>query len=120
MIEGYGVSFTTMGMKKTVSLATLIGAMSMSAGTALAQDERERRVGEALARDLCSECHIVTETQRGPILDGVPSFPDLARSGRTDAQLRAWLTDPHPPMPPMPLSEREIASVIAYIRSFSD
>lgn len=92
----------------------------LAAGSAGAQDARERRAGEQLARDLCSECHIVSEVQRGPVLDGVPSFPELARSKRTDAQLRAWLTDPHPPMPDQPLSEREIASVIAYIRSFSD
>lgn len=109
-----------MRMTTTVSLAILIGAMSLSAGTVAADEDRERRLGERLSGDLCSACHIVDEAQRGPALDGVPSFLELARSGRSDAQLRAWLTNPHPPMPQMPLSEREIASVIAYIRSFSD
>ncbi|MGB0572832.1 MAG: c-type cytochrome [Alphaproteobacteria bacterium] len=73
-----------------------------------------------MSRDLCAGCHIVSEDQRGPVLEGMPSFPELARSKRSNVQLRAWLTEPHPPMPPLPLSEREIASVIAYIRSFAD
>ncbi|MBT3400916.1 MAG: hypothetical protein HOF34_02425 [Rhodospirillaceae bacterium] len=104
----------------SVSIAMLVGAMLLQGNAAVAQGARERIAGERLSRDLCSQCHIVSETQRGPALDGVPSFLDLGRSKRTDAQLRAWLTDPHPPMPKVPLSEREIFSVIAYIRSFSD
>ncbi|MBT3930925.1 MAG: cytochrome c [Rhodospirillaceae bacterium] len=101
-------------------LVLSLGAMVFMVSPADAQEERERRAGEQLSRNLCSECHIVSENQRGPVLEGMPSFPELARSTRTNAQLRAWLTDPHPPMPSLPLSEREIASVIAYIRSFSD
>ncbi|MEP4378472.1 MAG: c-type cytochrome [Alphaproteobacteria bacterium] len=101
-------------------LALSIVMTASMVNPAAGQDERERRAGEQLSRDLCAACHIVSENQRGPVLDGMPSFPELARSKRTNAQLRAWLTDPHPPMPALPLSEREIASVIAYIRSFSD
>lgn len=108
----------TMRIILTMFLAMFLGVLT--ANMAQAQDARERRAGEQLSRNLCAECHIVSDTQRGPVLDGVPSFPALARSRRTNAQLRAWLTDPHPPMPSLPLSEREIASVIAYIRSFSD
>jgi len=98
----------------------LVGTILLPDNAAVAQEARERRAGERLSHDLCAECHIVSDTQRGPALDGVPPFGELARSKRTNAQLRAWLTDPHPPMPQLPLSEREIASVIAYIRSFSD
>jgi cytochrome c len=104
----------------TLIFAVSIGTTMSAANPADAQEERERRVGAQLSQDLCAGCHIVSEDQRGPVLEGIPSFPELAHSKRTNAQLRAWLTDPHPPMPPLPLSEREIASVIAYIRSFSD
>ena len=104
----------------TLFLALSLGALVSTVTPVEAQEERERRAGEQLSRDLCAGCHIVSENQRGPVLEGMPSFPELARSNRTNAQLRAWLTAPHPPMPPQPLSEREIASVIAYIRSFSD
>lgn len=104
----------------TFFLASVLALAALPADSAVGQDARERRAGEALSRDLCAGCHIVTEAQRGPVIDGVPSFPELGRSKRTNAQLRAWLTDPHPPMPRLPLSEREIASVIAYMRSFSD
>lgn len=86
----------------------------------LAQEDNERILGATLAQELCSGCHVVSEKQRGPAYDGVPSFPTLGRSELTNAQLRGWLSEPHPVMPAMPLSEREIAAVIAYIRSFAD
>jgi mono/diheme cytochrome c family protein len=87
---------------------------------ALAQDDRQRLQGLDLARDLCSGCHVVTENQRGTAIDGAPSFPMLGRSGRSNDHLRVWLSEPHPVMPQMPLSEEQIAAVIAYIRSFAD
>jgi len=87
---------------------------------ALAQEDNERIRGATLAQELCSGCHVVSENQRGSAYDGVPSFRTLGRSELTNAQLRGWLSEPHPVMPAMPLSEREIAAVIAYIRSFAD
>lgn len=87
---------------------------------AVAQEDDARLVGEKLSRELCSGCHVVSENQRGSAYDGVPSFPTLGRSELTNAQLRGWLSEPHPIMPQMPLSDREIAAVIAYIRSFAD
>lgn len=92
----------------------------MAAGPVLAQEDAERLLGLDLSRDLCSGCHVVEENQRSAVIDGVPSFPTLGRSGRSNAQLRVWLSEPHPVMPQMPLSEREITAVIAYIRSFAD
>jgi cytochrome c len=108
-----------MNMRVGLAIVAILAVMAQPVPAA-AQDERARRAGAALEQDLCSQCHIVSEAQRGPVLDGVPSFPALARSDRTDAQLRAWLTDPHPPMPRVTLSESEISDVIAYMRSFSD
>lgn len=100
-------------------------ALTLCAGLVLApplmaQEDNERIRGAMLAQELCSGCHVVSENQRGPAYDGVPSFPTLGRSELTNAQLRGWLSEPHPVMPAMPLSEREIAAVIAYIRSFAD
>lgn len=93
------------------------GALS---GPAQAQDDARRLQGLELSRNLCSGCHVVEENQRSAVIDGVPSFPMLGRSGLTNEHLRVWLSDPHPVMPQMPLSEQQIAAVIAYIRSFAD
>ena len=53
-------------------------------------------------------------------MDGVPPFPEIARSEISDARLRGWFAVPHPVMPQMSLSARETEAVIAYIRSFAD
>lgn len=98
---------------------TLCAGLSL-ASHAVAQEDSERILGATLSQELCSGCHVVSENQRGSAYDGVPSFPSLGRSELTQAQLRGWLSEPHPVMPAMPLSEREIAAVIAYIRSFAD
>jgi len=98
----------------------LIAAGVLVAGPVAAQEDAERLLGLDLSRDLCSGCHVVEENQRSTVIDGVASFPTLGRSGLSNAELRIWLSEPHPVMPQMPLSEREITAVIAYIRSFAD
>jgi mono/diheme cytochrome c family protein len=100
----------------------LITGMAMgSGGVASADEADERNAGAAIATELCSGCHIVAEGQREPVPDGPPPFSTIAsRPGRTMGYLQAYLTDPTPPMPHVPLSKRQIDSVIAYIRSFAD
>lgn len=112
MIRMKNVGHVLFGFLTTIGIAV--------APPALAQDDRQRLQGLDLARDLCSGCHVVTENQRRAVVDGVPSFPMLGRSGLSNEHLRVWLSDPHPAMPQMPLSEQQIAAVIAYIRSFAD
>ncbi len=102
--------------------AAFIFAMAIGvSGTAQADDARDRAAGAAVAQELCSGCHIVAEGQSGPVPDGPAPFPVIAeRPGRTVGYLQAYLSAPTPPMPHVPLSKREIDSVIAYIRSFAD
>lgn len=97
------------------------GALMWSNGAAGDEEGRERAAGAVVAQELCSGCHIVAEGQDGPVPDGVPPFPVIAdRPGRTIGYLQAYLSEPTPPMPHLPLSKRQIDSVIAYIRSFAD
>lgn len=103
-----------------ILFGVLMLAGGVLSGSAQAQDDRQRLQGLDLSRDLCSGCHVVEENQRRPVIDGAPSFPMLGRSGLSNEHLRVWLSDPHPVMPQMPLSEQQIAAVIAYIRSFAD
>ena len=70
-------------MNRTFSIGATLALLAL-ASPATAQEDQARRDGARLARDLCSECHIVSEGQRGPVIDGVPSFASLARDDRTD------------------------------------
>ena len=103
-----------------VGIILILGMPVLSSGAAGADETRDR-AGSAIAREVCSGCHIVAEGQAGPVPDGVPPFAVIAdRPGRTIGYLQAYLSDPTPPMPHLPLSKRQIDSVIAYIRSFAD
>jgi cytochrome c551/c552 len=71
--------------------------------------------GEAMARAVCSACHIVATDQTKANAD-VPSFMSIARKyrGKSDT-LRAFLMEPHQPMPDLSLNRQEILDLLAYI-----
>jgi mono/diheme cytochrome c family protein len=71
--------------------------------------------GRALAERWCAACHLIDAGSRGPVAQGPPSFQSIARSGQSEAQLRAFLTKPHGAMPDLALSRAEIDDLIAYI-----
>jgi hypothetical protein len=61
-------------------------------------------------------CHLVEPAGRGG--DAGPPFVQIAnRPDRTAQTLRAWLNDPHPPMPNLGLSGREVDDIAVYIES---
>jgi mono/diheme cytochrome c family protein len=50
--------------------------------------------------------------------DAAPPFESIANNPLvTEEGLRAWLADPHPPMPKFDLTRTEIDDIIAYIKS---
>jgi mono/diheme cytochrome c family protein len=80
---------------------------------AAAQDVRH---GRAIAEAWCAQCHLVGPG--GPGVDLAPPFEAIARDpARSDDWLRAWLSDPHPPMPDLDLTRLEIEDLLAYLRS---
>jgi mono/diheme cytochrome c family protein len=72
------------------------------------------RAGAEVALRWCTACHLVRPAASGPAVQGPPAFQTIARERTTDA-LRAFLTRPHPPMPPIELSRADIDNLIAYI-----
>ena len=73
--------------------------------------------GKDLATRWCSSCHDVG-TGRPPN-DGAPAFEAVARRpGMTRAGLEGWLANPHPPMPKLTLTRREIDDIVSYIETF--
>ena len=83
---------------------------------ALAQGDPE--AGRELVRRWCTTCHVVdlegTGTDAGPALPAL-----LAGKRRSADEIRGWLADPHPPMPNLSLSRREIDDILAYLQSLT-
>lgn len=89
-------------------------ALACAATPAAAFGEVEE--GRGIAQRWCAECHQVTP--EGNATDVAPGFPAMAKDpAYTDARLRGWLSDPHPPMPKLQLTRREIDALVAYVRS---
>jgi mono/diheme cytochrome c family protein len=90
---------------------------ALAALPALADDTA---AGESLARRWCAACHVVAADQTAAG-DAAPSFRSIANDpARTEGWLRAWLADPHPPMPNPGLSADQIDAVIAYLATLRE
>lgn len=75
--------------------------------------------GRLLAERWCVECHVVSPGTPGG--DLAPSFASVANREGGEAEIvRAWLVDPHPPMPNMSLTMAEIDDLVAYVMSLRD
>jgi mono/diheme cytochrome c family protein len=84
--------------------------------TAMPAQAFEAEMGHALARLWCASCHQVEPG--GGTSDVVPGFQVIADDpARTPERLRAWLNDPHPPMPKLSLTRQEIDAILAYLDS---
>lgn len=99
--------------RKPAELALAL-ALAFAATPAAAFGEVEE--GRDIAKRWCAECHQVAPDANAT--DVAPGFPAIAKDpAYTDARLRGWLSDPHPPMPKLQLSRREIDALVAYVRS---
>lgn len=92
------------------------GALCLAASQpALAADNAARGLG--LARQWCSSCHTV-EPQQVTDSDKAPTFTEIAQR-HDEKWIKAWLTNPHPPMQGITLSHTQIDDLTAYIKSLS-
>jgi mono/diheme cytochrome c family protein len=100
---------------KHVILSVLSGAaLAVQAGSASAAGDPGS--GLVLAKTWCSSCHIVAPNAAGG--DTAPPFASIAnRPNRSPGATRAWLTDTHPPMPNLNLSNQQMDDVGAYLES---
>ena len=89
----------------------LFGTLALASAASAGPDE-----GLSLARQWCTSCHIVAPGTGGS--DAAPPFESIANNPLVTVEgLRAWLADPHPPMPKFDLTRTEIDDIIAYIKS---
>lgn len=72
--------------------------------------------GREIAERWCASCHLTAPDQTRALAD-VPTFMSIA--GRSDGDLgwlEAFLFEPHPPMPDMRLSRRDIQDLVDYFK----
>jgi mono/diheme cytochrome c family protein len=75
--------------------------------------------GRQFALDNCRPCHVVARDQSSSVrFANAPDFQTIANMPQTTpVGLNVWLTNPHPTMPTLVLSQAEATDVIAYIMS---
>ncbi len=94
-------------------LCLTIAVASLGAAPAFG-DEIAR--GKELASRWCVDCHVIAPNTPGG--DVGPPFPAVAAEPyQSETALKAWLADPHPPMPDLNLSAPEFDALAAYIMS---
>ena len=104
-------------MKTPRILFALALAAPAVAPAIVSAEDAER--GKALSLRWCVACHVVEEETPGG--DAGPAFASVVNQlGRSDDELRVWLSEPHPPMPDLNLSSIEIDDIIAYIASLRE
>lgn len=77
--------------------------------------------GRQLAQKLCIGCHAVGKVADGAVLADVPTFWAIGnKPGQSAAAIAGRIVVPHPPMPEIQLTRREIADLAVYILSLQD
>lgn len=94
-------------------------AFGLSGGPASTEPMGDPVKGHALAKRLCSNCHIVdTDAAAATVSADVPSFAAVAAlPGQSAERIAGRIVVPHPPMPQIELTRSEIRDLTAYILS---
>jgi mono/diheme cytochrome c family protein len=101
--------------KHVLQLAACVSVVAASTAPSGAVGDVAR--GKQIAKRWCVSCHLVSPDQKGANTD-VPTFFEIARrSADSVTDLKAFLVDPHPPMPDLNLTRSEIDDLSDYIRS---
>lgn len=109
----HSTTIEALGMTIMKSIAASL-ALAVMPTIVVAGDARQ---GEALARQWCSNCHLIGADQAAGG-DAAPTFAVIAETAEErTSELTAWLADPHPPMPNLNLTRVEIDDLLAYIKS---
>jgi cytochrome c len=99
-------------------LSLSVASSQLLMGQAWAQDADDAKAGQALARQICSECHAVDRTQPLSPNPAAPRFETIANvPGMTGAALSAALQTPHRTMPNVMLDADQLRKIVAYVLS---
>jgi len=91
-------------------------ALGVIAAPVLAAPAGNAEAGRDLVMRSCISCHAPDASKSAS--DGAPPLSFVARDNKTNpAWIRGWLMDPHPPMPGIMLSRKQIDDIIAYLNT---
>lgn len=77
--------------------------------------------GEAMALEICSDCHVVSDKQVRVDVVGLPSFREVANNPeKTEFWLRTFLRTPHFEMPNFVFTDDQLDHLVAYIGSLKE
>lgn len=99
-----------------------LGMVFVLTGAATASSAADATQGLALARSLCSSCHIVGPGEAPRVVNAdIPSFMAVAaKEGQTKDRIMASVLNPHPVMPQVQLTNRELDAIATYIMSLKE
>ena len=104
-------------MRSAKVAGTALLCLAASAATCQAQPTDSKH-GHTLAARLCAQCHLVDGGSPNARLADVPSFAAIAaRPGVSAEQLAGRISIPHPEMPGVQLTTRELRDIVSYILS---
>ena len=106
-------------MRTFACLSVTAAFLALATHSAAAQTvPGDAQRGRELAERLCSTCHKVSADSAGPVSTDVLSFPAIAtRPGATAEGLAGRIIFPHPAMPGVQLTVKELREVVTYILS---
>ncbi len=94
-----------------------VSPVSVDSAAAASRKASAKR-GLKVAREWCTDCHVVRRGRKRRPGGEAPSFQEVAdRPSTTRAKLRRILRQPHNKMPTEPLYKDEVADLIAYLWS---
>jgi mono/diheme cytochrome c family protein len=94
----------------------LLGSSVLTCLTAVSA-HADTSKGAQIARQWCTNCHVIAGNPTGPVPQGPPSFQIVAHGGMSADQLRAFMSHPHGAMPNLVLTRAEIDDLISYIET---
>jgi mono/diheme cytochrome c family protein len=99
--------------------ASLLTVVAVALPAVAQEEEGDPVVGQELATQLCTACHIVGTEDVGS--DVAPPFPVIARDPEmTLTELHAWAGPGHPVLPNLALTPEQIADINAYLDSLHE
>ncbi len=90
-------------------------AVPLLAGSAYAVSvPGDAEAGRQLVMNSCTSCHAPYGTTKAS--DQAPPLSFLAKDNKANPRwIHGWLMDPHPPMPGIMLSRKQVDDVMAYL-----
>lgn len=116
-----GLRITTPKISTELALGAALSAVPLLGAAAAPDGPGTPAFGRQLAKEVCSECHIVASDQEDEGKWPAPNLMDRMRDPAvTEMALRSYLQTSHPIMPNIRLSQEQTDDIVAYLLTFKE